>query len=114
MNTIELLEAGRAVIATPETWTQCASARDDYGRRTYARDPAAVCWCSTGALISTLDGETNGSVLGNAEDALNNAALRLSGGRYEHVALFNDCEPHARVLAMFDDAIAAEKAKVFA
>ena len=31
-------------------WTQGTEARDEEGRPVYATDPAAVCWCATGAI----------------------------------------------------------------
>ena len=45
------LRAAKALIDTPEKWTQGCAARDSYGRSVSPLAHDAVCFCSWGALL---------------------------------------------------------------
>ncbi len=127
MNTVELLEAARAKIAEPERWTQEYDARDKGGADVDFGHSDAVCWCAAGALgaVACEDGGLDGVAFDMALKALNDSATayRIEPGthwwpevRYQAaIAQANDHKSgdrgadHARVLAIFDRAIAAER-----
>lgn len=96
MKPSEQLRAGKALIATPETWTQGEWARNTQLHKVNVYSPKAVCWCSIGAALK----------VDISEDALHH--LRIAAG--ELVWMFNDRHTHAEVMEMWDRAIAlAEK-----
>lgn len=96
--TVEILRAARALIATPDQWTQGTVARDKNGRRAHPESPAARQWCAAGACIATGAGIAAGCAL--------DAVARSKGHLF--VTAFND-DPdttHTDVLALYDRAIA--------
>lgn len=110
MTTREILIAARALIATPERWTQGDRARDAAGAPIDPCDPRAVCWCISGALEAA---DPSGSDM----DGFIGAALALEKvivglGHRAAIGDFNDApeRTHAEVLAAFDKAIAATEA----
>lgn len=94
-STIATLKAARKLISVPKRFTREASARDADGNSTHSTLPAAVCWCSLGAIWHVA-GYTK-----SANDA--EAALALAMGG--QVSEFNDTHTHPEVLAAFDAAI---------
>jgi hypothetical protein len=101
------LREARALIDTPEKWTQGANARDAAGRKVPAYSSRARCFCMTGAVIRVMAGGFDAAVpvLG----ALRKGANGLEGGSPH---LWNDApeRTHAEVLAAFDRAIEAAQA----
>lgn len=93
--TKEILIAAKAKIATRETWTQDATARDASGKPTYATDPNAVCWCALGAIQAVVDGIVSGLMAYSALD-------RCADGDAIDV---NDYDGFEAVHAAFDRAI---------
>lgn len=97
---LDVLKAGRELIADPERWTQGTYARDADGNRVYYDSPAAVCWCSQGAVLKFEPNVRRAyevvSVLG-----------RVTPGR--NLVLYQDLHTHAETLAVWDAAIAAEE-----
>ena len=100
MTVKDVLIAARAKIEKPENWTRGMSARDADGQYISPRDPKAVCWCSAGAVYASvpLVGVMPSSRVLRALDD-------VSGNSIE---TFNDNMPHSEVLAVFDQAIAAQ------
>jgi hypothetical protein len=94
-----IIERARALIATPDTWTQSEFARDAQGQPVSWRSPKAVRFCLWGAL--------------------NRAAHEMTGDRHQAITLadhaaavlrrgtpslsrLNDHGTHADVLALID------------
>lgn len=101
MTALEELRAARALIDTPEKWTQGAYALDANGKSTDPKSDVAVCFCISGAFWR-IDWDKG------APDGF--SAFKRAAGRYP--VDFND-DPgttHADILAAFDKAIAAEQA----
>lgn len=94
MNAAEILRAARAKIDAPEKWTKGESARDASGRGVFSNSPAAVCFCSIGAI-------------GNIIDSTPMDIFRKAIG-CGCISDWNDHKDrtHADVLAAFDKAIA--------
>lgn len=103
-STVEVLRAARALIDTPEKWTQGCYAKDAKGNGLPPEDEDAVCFCASGALRHV---DVDVDVCWPAFDAL---GLAVGGNIIE----FNDSHSHADVLAAFDRAIAAEETRVTA
>lgn len=98
------LIAARALIDTPDKWTQHTYARNPHGEITFPEEGDAICFCGQGAVFRVL-GNSNSDRLDAALEALNQAA-----GCY-FVKLNDDpATTHADVLAVFDRAIAAANA----
>lgn len=93
----DILRAARAKIDTPEKWTHTVLARRADGKKTGARDPSAVYFCMSGAVISG----GNEAIDWRAFDFLTRA---IDGAT---IPAWNDHpdRTHAEVLAAFDRAI---------
>lgn len=106
MEVTEFLKNAKALINTPEKWTQKAYARDAGGNDIDDASTGAVCFCSLGALWRTKrDLSLSVAMVGRGTDALRDALEELEGGCL-YVAMFNDSHKHADVMKMFDLAIA--------
>lgn len=108
MNVLELLEAGRAIIADPAHWAQDTFAYDADGKEVWSTSPTAVCWCSVGVLHKVVsDVQTpsplDGDLRCEAEHMLSRASRK--DGANQSIAWFNDSHTHAEVLAVWDIAI---------
>lgn len=88
---LDILIEGRALIDTPDKWTQGSYFEGD--KR-----------CSDGALRKACWGATN------TFNVYYLAYIRLAHAMGSSVCGFNDTHTHAEVLAAFDQAIAAERA----
>ena len=100
-STLEILKAGRALITPAKAWTKGAYARDAAGFAVMPSNPAAVCFCSDGALQH---------LAGRLPSVKAFGLLRVECG-IEGVGGFNDRSSHAKVLAMWDRVIAKQEAK---
>jgi hypothetical protein len=94
-----VIETARALIATPQTWTQGEFARDASGNPVSWRSPEAARFCLWGALNRaaydmTGDRRQSITLADHAARALRNGVTSLSGT--------NDKGTHADVLAVFD------------
>lgn len=103
MNAKEILIAAKAKIATPETWTQGTFARDARGGVTYEADPAAVCWCSLGAL-SLVSQNASGKLYLRAHGELYQS---FEAAGFQSISKGNDWLSHPEVMACWDKAIAS-------
>lgn len=92
---LNALIAARAIISDPTKWCRCTKETND-GRL-----------CSWGALM-----KVTGEWEGPAEQYLNDASTAMSGRPFwqNEYIYFNDKEPHERVIAMWDRAIALAEA----
>lgn len=101
--TKEILVEARALIATPDRWTQHHQARNANGDLTSAMSAEAVCWCGWGAVWNVSFGADEDRIIA-AEDALSKQTPSLHfPGWQDHVG-----RNHAEVLEVFDRAIAAQ------
>lgn len=97
MNTLEILKAGRAVIADVKHFTKGEFARNFNGGSTDADGPYACQFCSLGAInsLKNLNPFDRREAIKYFEDFLG-----------QLVEVFNDGNPHAVVIAGWDRAIA--------
>jgi hypothetical protein len=100
---LETLEAARKLITPEDAWIQGKMACDAAGNICSDVSPQAVQFCSMGA-IENAAGDSSSAF----RETLYAVMDKACGMRYE---AFNDTHTHAEVLAAFDVAIAAEKAK---
>lgn len=99
-----IIERARALIATPQTWTQGEFARDANGQPVNWRSPDAVQFCLWGALNRAayeMTGNKRQSIplADHAAAALRNGRTSLSG--------VNDRGTHIDVLRLFDRYLSA-------
>lgn len=106
--TVEILRAARALIATPEQWTQGTPARGQDGWPVWPESPDARQWCAIGACVAA--GSDDERWMMRAIDALEAVALEGSVS----AARFNDSHRHADVLALYDRAIALAEQEAMA
>lgn len=90
MNTVDVLIAARKLIEKPENWC----------RETYETDSGAYCAVGAISRAAVPDGDY-GHALNVLEDVVGHG----------NIEVWNDAHTHAEVLAAFDAAIAAERAK---
>lgn len=105
---LEHLKETRAMIATPERWTQQTYARNRAGHSVSQDDPSAVQWCLVGALGASMK---NLALIRTCE-AMFKARDRLRKYHdYPELESFNDsCRTrHHDVLLVLDAAIADAK-----
>ena len=102
MTPLETLKAARQLISDPAKWTQGKGARMFNLKPVFARDPAAVCWCSMGAIYKQCTDQDR-STSDFAFSVLDKKCWNLHG---ISAVNFNDTHTHAEVLALFDAAIA--------
>ena len=99
MNTLQVLIEARALIADPNNW---------FGGGNYnASSPFRLCALSAIGYVEVKNGSISCVRTSGAEDAL----ARVLGRPVSHIPRFNDSHKHSEVLALFDRAIAAERAK---
>ena len=98
---LSILRPARELIAAPEHWTQRYLALSATGAPVLPRTDAAICWCSSGALLEigllhTVNVCLAGDLLTDNLGGMPGALIR-----------FNDTHSHAEVLAVWDRTIAA-------
>lgn len=115
MNTVEILMRAKVKIVCG--WTQGMLAEDEDGSDCVPTDPAAVCWCSMGAIESAVGRERSSAgwpyeqrqEYQAAIDALKRIILR--DFKETEIPVWNDDEHRTKdeVLNAFDKAIALAK-----
>ena len=113
MNTVELLQQARDLIASPEAWTQGTYARNASGKRTPLAGPDAVCWCVSGALRRIIERAETDPIPDPLRDLwyetipVVNRIANLD--MYSTLPIWNDKKgrTHAEVIALLDAAIEA-------
>ena len=106
METLEVLEKARELIAVPGRWATGWYAYDDTGKKVDPEHEDACRWCVFGAMDRVCGGRSTD----DATDALAAACCDLYGiPSFAHV---NDTEGHSAALSMFDRAIAKLKERV--
>jgi hypothetical protein len=119
-----ILARARALMDTPEKWTKSTDGRFGRNGRAYnsggnTRDlKKATCLCSYGAIRAAVDYDAKAPVKGRNRVACRRQALakefvEANGVPFGGLISFNDNEStsHADVMAVFDKAIAAAKAR---
>ena len=99
MTPLETLNAARQIISDPAKWTQGVQARDEHGEQVPHNDPAAHSFCIMGAVNRVNLPWKNSDALW----ALSKITRRDFAAS---VPEFNDTHTHAKILALFDAAIA--------
>lgn len=99
MSAVETLRKARALLTPEGAWGQKFMAVDSMGLAVDLDGPAAVCWCSLGAL----ERAARAQYVAKAREWL----LEAIGGGVRSLAGWNDRpeRTHAEVLAAFDRAI---------
>jgi hypothetical protein len=99
-STADILREARALIDTPEKWTQDAEARDADGNEVLYNDPSATCFCAIGAMSRAAD---------EYSPSRETRILRRAvfGDVWRPIPSWNDAPEtsHADVLEAFDRAI---------
>lgn len=104
MTTVEILRAAKALIDTPEKWTQGKYARDAEGHALdHSKDgfAGAVCYCAVGALWAAA---------GSFDEAAVSRVRDAAGTHILHPWNDDPERTHPEVMAAFDRAIAAAEA----
>jgi hypothetical protein len=99
MDVRDVLIGGAKLIANPENWTQFELARNRFGDRVNPLSPAAVSFCTYGALVRS---SHNVTILWT--DAA--VYLRAAGSFDGPLHKFNNSHTHAEVCDLFARAIA--------
>lgn len=101
MTVVELLQAAKEKINTPEKWCKGVYARLPNGMPTTSSDKEACTWCMVGALRCVSNYKANDLTLGKA----------FGVDMVERLFNLNDrgSTTHADVMAAFDKAIALAK-----
>jgi hypothetical protein len=102
--TVEILRQARELISDPAHWTQGEYARDADGNFAAVYDPAAVCFCSLGAIAKVMNiSDPDAVSLFEPAEILDDICFAKCGVKAYG---FNDSHTHAEVLSLFDAAIA--------
>jgi hypothetical protein len=105
MKKSEMLKAAKDLISTPDTWTQCAFARDDNGTELYSGAMSGACkWCSMGAIEYVLSVIPSYESLEHLRNELN---FQAGEQHLFDVTAFNDhvATTHDQVMDLFNRAI---------
>jgi len=111
MSPLEVLVAARELIADEAKWTQGTAARGANGKTCPPRSKMAKQWCAVGAIYYVAGcayPSLHPNVATEAHDLLSETAARSEFRRC--MSEVNDLDGHAATLAMFDRAIAAQRA----
>lgn len=101
MKISDQLKAAKALISTPETWTQGRCARNSSNQSVHVMDSTACKWCSIGALRNVYGMNDTHK---NKEYTQSRSYLAYASHGFM-VPVFNDKSPHSEVMAMWDRAI---------
>lgn len=117
MSVAQVLKDAKALIADESHWTQGTSARDKDGwPLSDNASPAAVCWCSIGALARVADTGPAAPfhLYPTARYYLNAAAAKAAApGSHsgKSIVNFNDTHTHAEVMEVWNKAIQLAEVK---
>ena len=111
----DILIDARALIASPQAWTQGTGARDADGEPIGVEHDDAVSWCATGAINCAVYRHADSLDLPpalqrareRAGTILSKAVIALTLGHYSETTTYNDQANHGCILKAFDVAIAA-------
>lgn len=96
---VEILQSTRALISSPEHWTQGTNARTAKGTPVSYDDPTATCFCLYGAVCHVAG-------MGQTLEAWGYLKrLVAQGNSRTYVHEFNDYAQHADILQLLDEAI---------
>lgn len=110
MTTLEVLKQARALIASPEHWTQGALAHTCDGGVCGPTDPDATNWCAIGAVWSATHGnkpQIVDSIAALADVVPNRGPITQIELQEARVQRYNDnpATDHQTILDLFDRAI---------
>lgn len=105
MKTYEILEGALGLIRDEKNWCRGALKMEMFSLRADGASVDRVRYCALGALAATDIGTVSIGVNPAPLDALDDV---ISGGS---ITRFNDSHSHAEVVAVFQQAIQAEKVK---
>jgi len=100
-----IVERARALIADENRWCRSSLAKDELDREVRPTDPLARRWCAYGALVVAAF-----ELVGDVKQAqkLADAVAKEVRGQSSLINT-NDTKGHAAVLALFDQALAADR-----
>lgn len=103
---LSVLVAARKLITPRKRWTKGSWARADGGITTDETDPAATCFCMSGAIRRYTNGDAADAHDIRVRDAARSAVHAVIHS--DSIAAYNDAvrRTHKQVLAAFDRAIA--------
>jgi hypothetical protein len=104
MKNSEFLRKAKALIDTPEKWTQGYFATDGAGIEVDPDDPHAQCFCSLGALWKQEVVQNSAGLFSPFQSV---ALTYLRRAMEDSIPYFNDYHNHTEVMAAWDAAIAA-------
>lgn len=107
MTPLEIVEGARLLLTDPTKWTKGYSARTHKNAYVGSLHPAAICFCTLGALEKTC-GKTDGPELFQAINMIRENLPEWSGN---YVSDFNDAldTNHEDVLALLDRTLEANR-----
>lgn len=103
METLEILQTARSLIADPERWITDYWSENDDGEWVDPTDPRACRWCLRGALFRAAGQKITDEERETDAEIFLVRALGLQG--VEDLAYLNDDKGHAAVLAALDKGI---------
>lgn len=109
-NALNIMEGVKALLSSPDKWTQNSMARTSDKVPVNSGDPEAQCWCVSGALSKVTGGlNTDWNmgmwIMAKAISPSLPIAVSIPGWNDSHNRTYED------VVAMLDRAIAIEKQK---
>lgn len=108
MSVAQMLKDAKALIADPAHWTQGTPARDASGKPlSNEESPAAVCWCSIGALARVANADP--APLYHLYPVARHYLYKATAGA--SIINFNDTHTHAEVMELWDKAIQLAEVK---
>lgn len=99
MNTLQILEAGLALIRDPNKWAQQFLALNAQNDEVEPLDPTACSWCSIGALV-----KASGNPLFEGFAEMRHLEQAI-GENTPGIAVFNDYSTHEQVIKVWEKAI---------
>jgi hypothetical protein len=104
---LKRLKHARALIATPEQWTQDTLARDLHGNKVQVNSPLATCFCSIGAIRRAFVDSNENDLGPEFWSTVGELSCHLPVPFDRDLVFFNDAfeRTHEEVLAAFDATI---------
>lgn len=112
MSNADKLRKAKALISSPDNWTQRGGLAADADDRTVGiYEPSAVRFCAEAACAVATDSEYLGD---GVVDILDRAVVEATFGRQRTAAAYNDAPDttHADIMALFDRAIVIAEDRV--
>lgn len=113
---VETLTAARALIDTPDKWTQGVFARDADGKKIGYDSEKACRFCSSGALWRSVELDDFWNQADSASENVGflRSKFKKTNPDYSTLAEFNDRHTHKEVMELWDKTILAEQQELAA